>query len=241
MDLDLAVHRAQVYRFLAEAFLYPDTNWLEELPLAARIASASGLTTGSFMNFEVQDFPLERLQSAHLQTFGLTGSLCYETEIGLPHEFRQSQELADISGFYQAFGFRIGGAVRERPDYLATELEFMYLLAIKEAQAIANGNETQVEICLNAQRQFLEDHLGKWAGLFAEALARMSPRGPGEVGEAGPYVALAGFCAAFVTADAERLGVSCLEKQASNLVPTPFNPDFSCAGCPAAENVGGVE
>ena len=32
-----ALRRAQVYHFLSQAFLYPDENWVEDLPLLAEI------------------------------------------------------------------------------------------------------------------------------------------------------------------------------------------------------------
>ena len=38
MTTETAIRRAQVYRFLADVFLYPTENWLEDLPLLADIA-----------------------------------------------------------------------------------------------------------------------------------------------------------------------------------------------------------
>ncbi|NIN98480.1 MAG: hypothetical protein GTO49_26570, partial [Anaerolineae bacterium] len=49
---------------------------------------------------ELEVAPLADLQAEYRSVFGAVGSLCYETEYGLPHEFRQSQELADLNGFY---------------------------------------------------------------------------------------------------------------------------------------------
>jgi DMSO reductase family type II enzyme chaperone len=224
MNTDTALRRAQVYRFLADAFLYPTDNWPDDLPLLASVLR--DLNVGSW-NLGVGIWDLPALQAEHRRVFGLTGSLCYETEIGLPHEFRQSQELADIAGFYRAFGFKSGGKVRERPDHISAELEFMCLLALKEACAAQMQVPEHVEICVDAQRKFLQEHLGQWAGLFADALARSA--------EGGPYPALARLMADFVRADAERLGARVGLRELVGVQPTPLGPEISCEGCPIAE------
>lgn len=238
MNAEHAIRRAQVYSFLTGACLYPDSNWLEDFPTAAAIATELNLVPGDSAALPVINISLEELQSEYRQTFGLAGSQCYETEIGLPHEFRQSQEMADIAGFYQAFGFRTGGAVRERPDHLAAELEFMSVLALKEALALAHGNREQAEICQDAQRKFLNDHLARWVGLIPASLHRLSPPIPVDAIWTKPYLGLTRFCAKFTLADARRLGVQPQHRSPAEIAPTPFNPDFSCESCPAIEELG---
>jgi DMSO reductase family type II enzyme chaperone len=224
MNTDTVIRRAQVYRFLTDAFLYPRENWLDDLPLVAEILR--GLN-GPSLDFELWSLDLNALQAEHRRVFGLTGSQCYETECGLPHEFRQSQEMADIAGFYRAFGFNIGGKVRERPDHISAELEFMHILTLKEAYAAEKGVAERVEICVEAQRKFLQEHLGQWLGLLAESLARSA--------EEGPYLSLARFAAAFVEADAKRFGVTVERRSLAGVKPTPLAPELSCEACPIAE------
>jgi nitrate reductase assembly molybdenum cofactor insertion protein NarJ len=230
-----AVQRAQAYLSLSHAFLYPQENWLEDLPLLAELLEALNVPLAQEAGQPARQLDLAGLQAHHRDVFGLAGSLCYETEFGLPHEFRQSQELADIAGFYRAFGFQVGAAVRERPDHLAAELEFMYLLALKEAYAAENLTHEQVEICLTAQRRFLEDHLGRWIGPFRRALELLVRARLGDAGVDSPYLWLAHRAEAFVLADADRLGAAAVREQPGSLQPTPFDPDFTCAGCAAAE------
>ncbi len=235
MNTDVAFHRAQVYRFLADAFLYPTENWLEDAPLLMDILLKLDVLQSWDLEFApfatlrgvARIWDLPALQTEHRRAFGLTGSLCYETEIGLPHEFHQSQELADIAGFYRAFGFSMGGPVRERPDHLAAELEFMHVLALKEVYAAQNEFVEAVGICADAQGKFLQDHLGKWIDLFAEALSRSAAE--------GPYVALARFAAEFVQADARRLGAKLEPRPLGDSQPTPLPVEMSCEVCPIAE------
>lgn len=227
MEAANAIRRAQVYKFLCDAFVYPRDNWTEDIPALEAILKDLGLGDVQLAAFDRQTSTVVQLQSAHRRALGLTGSLCYETECGLPDAYRQAQEMADIAGFYRAFGFAVGGAVRERPDHLAVELEFMHLLALKEAYALEQNLIEHAEICSEAQRKFLQDHLGCWLDLFAKNLALN--------GSAGPYPTLAQFTAAFVAADAARLGAQPARRAADQIQLTPFDPDPSCAGCTFAK------
>ncbi|MCA9996062.1 MAG: molecular chaperone TorD family protein [Anaerolineales bacterium] len=223
MNKDNALRRAQIYGFLAEVFLYPRENWSEDGPVVMEIVRSLGWI-GVQPNIPTNSLP--ELQAAHRRTFGTAGSLCYETEYGLPHEYRQSQEMADIAGFYRAFGFNLGGAVRERPDQVAVELEFMHILALKEAYALEVDIPEHVEICVDAQGTFLQDHLGRWVNLFAKSVAHNAPD--------SPYAALAQFAANFVVADADKLGIALHQPDLHEVQHTPFDADFSCADCVVA-------
>jgi nitrate reductase assembly molybdenum cofactor insertion protein NarJ len=233
MSIYLPLRRAQVYCFLANAFLYPTENWLEDLsdliPIINDLELNNLQPTTYLPDGKAGNLQLSDLQAAHRQTFGLTGSLCYETELGMPNEYRQSQEMADIAGFYRAFGFRVGGAQRERPDHLATELEFLYVLSLKEAYAAERGIDEHVEVCVEARRSFLRDHLGQWIGLFAQSVARGV--GPDRVDN--PYLWLSRLAAAVVHADAFGLGLSLADRRLGEVQPTPLGPDISCETCPA--------
>ena len=233
--IDQTIQRAQVYYFLSHAFLYPQENWTEDLPWLVNIYRDLNVPVEGETGSPVMAVDLETLQAQYREVFGLTGSLFYETELGLPHEFRQSQELADIAGFYQAFGFHTGGTVRERPDHLAAELEFMYLLALKEAYAMENSLTEQAEICADAQRKFLQDHLAAWIGPFCRSLEQSTGERLGEDGLQSPYLMLSRLAEVFLVDEAARLEVSITPQQPGALKPTPFNPDYSCAGCAVAE------
>jgi DMSO reductase family type II enzyme chaperone len=220
MNADLALRRSQLYGFLSLAVLYPQEAWTDDVSLVEQIRRQIGDVEAAL---DLPTMPLAPLQAAHRRAFGAAGSLCYETEYGLPHEFRQAQEMADICGFYRAFGFESGGAYHERPDHLAVELEFMHVLALKEDYALHEDNLEHAEVAIDAQRKFLEDHLGNWISLFAQSL-RLN---------AGDeiYPALSHFMEAFVEADARRLGAKIQPRRRQEVQHTPFDPDFSCDSC----------
>jgi TorA maturation chaperone TorD len=107
--------------------------------------------------------------------------------------------VADVAGFYRAFGVEPISA-SERPDHISAELEFMQLLAAKEAVALGDeGEGERAAVCREAARAFLRDHLGRFVERFADAV---------EAGTREPfYLAAARLLAGFVTHDAARLGV----------------------------------
>lgn len=77
--------------------------------------------------------------------------------------------LADLTGFYKAFGVASGDMIL---DHLAVECEFMALLLLREAYAESSGNKEMHEIVKDAQKKFIRDHLGRalyyFSGLKSE-------------------------------------------------------------------------
>lgn len=115
----------------------------------------------------------------------------YESLFGRLNLGQQSEELADIAGFYRAFGLK--APEKERVDHLAVELEFMSFLALKEAWAVCNGEPERALEVRAAQTKFLADHLARWTPVFA---ARFEARD----------AALAGSLRDWVAQDARELG-----------------------------------
>ena len=159
--------------------------------------------------------------------FGFT--LCkecppYETEFCANAEpFYRSQQLADIGGFYRAFGLDFV----ERPDYLPLELEYLALLLTKERLAVNLPDESEhVEVCRAARERFLRDHLCVWAPSFTIGLRRKAG--------GGFYAAFGELLAAFLP----------LERHTFK-IPAPSFPqlpvlsetsdDDSCGGCDATD------
>jgi TorA maturation chaperone TorD len=209
------LERARVYRSLAKLFLPVGPGFLEALrsnvlaelceALARLGESLAVREAAESLRAHLANLDPARLQSAYQATFEASGGLrCppHETAhtadrpaAGLVRTF----ELADVAGFYHAFGVELEPGT-ERPDHVSAELEFMQLLAAKEAVALAEeGNGEHAAVCRDAARAFLRDHLGRWVGSFADAV---------EAGAEEPfYRAAARVLAGFVAHDAARLGV----------------------------------
>lgn len=78
--------------------------------------------------------------------------------------------LADVAGFYRAFGVALRDDTGERLDHLVAELEFMAALLVMLARAEAEGLEVHAATTRAALRAFGADHLGEWLPGFAGRL-----------------------------------------------------------------------
>lgn len=99
----------------------------------------------------------------------------YETEYTMEtpqHALTQQTQFADIAGFYKAFGLEISEEMPDRVDHVATELEFMHILALKESIAIKDNETEHIEVVQDAERKFMNDHLIRWTGKFKDRLAQ---------------------------------------------------------------------
>lgn len=77
------------------------------------------------------------------------------------------ESTLDAHNRYREVGLDISGDLKEVPDHIAIELEFMYYLVLKEIEAIGNSDFENALDYLNKQKGFLEDHLGVWVSEFA--------------------------------------------------------------------------
>lgn len=203
--------RSHVYGFLAHAFADPMDSQLHELRERLPLLEAS-LTVlddpGSLNAAQRWGKALGRLdddaalQNMYQRCFGHGISKdCppYEAEYGQAHIFQISQCLADIAGFYRAFGLDLKGNFHDRVDHICAELDFMQWLCLKEAHAHSSRSAKHLSLCEDAQNAFLRDHLGRWALSFTARLQ--------SVAEGSCYGIAAALLTAFIRTEARALGV----------------------------------
>lgn len=76
--------------------------------------------------------------------------------------------LQMVAGIYQADGMAISPQAKERLDYVGVELDYLYQLAMREANAWDAGEKETASGLLQRQETFLREHLGHWMPLFVE-------------------------------------------------------------------------
>jgi TorA maturation chaperone TorD len=130
--------------------------------------------SGTFQNVisMVNELNRETIQNENVSIFGHT--LSKETApYALEHlkstdVFFRTQKLADLNGFYKAFGMEVESI--ERADHIATQTEFLSYLILKELVAIKKNLEEEIEICQKAFIDFHQEHFFDWAKMFSENL-----------------------------------------------------------------------
>lgn len=203
-----ALQRAAVYRALGGALAYPTAPRLAEVvrtcgavaeicwappevreALASLGASLAATDAGAIESEYVFLFDRQVRCPPYEGGYGDAASLA-----------GKATSLADVAGFYTAFGLEPSAEQADTEDHIVAELEFMSALALKEAWALGENHAEGLAVTRAAQVAFLTDHLGRWAETFAEELATATPL---------PYYhAVARVLAAWVRSDVGALGAA---------------------------------
>jgi TorA maturation chaperone TorD len=162
-EIDQALERAVAYRVLSLGFQMPTEERLQQMGACDRLSDVGTLAT------------------TFVRLFGHTtrGQICAcETEYGADNAYHQPQQLADIAGYYLAFGLQAVPASDVRADHVACECEFMDFMNRKEAFFLGTGtDEETLDVTRRASRAFLRDHLGRFGRAFATRVMVEDPQG----------------------------------------------------------------
>ena len=215
---EVALARSAAYGLLALAFRYPEPGrwsffvdrdrwkaWPETLNMeSAEVGDALRRFQECFLSPDpAQAISVERAQVEFSRLFGhavKSDRSTYELEYGAGEVFQRVARLADLQGFYKAFGLELQHRVRERADHVSIECEFMSIMAAKEAYAEQQGDREGLSTVREAAGRFLESHLGAWLPSLARRIGEADPE--------GIYGALAGFIEAFIRFECNHYGVS---------------------------------
>ncbi len=182
--VEKSLARARLARFVAELFSVDDIESYErlgneafrdELSVAVDLLSIDAAIVEPLF---VARPAFDEILADRNRLLGHTvRSACppYELEYCQSEVFQQSQRLADIAGFYAAFGFETAGPLSERPDHVVTQWEFLFVLALREAEALDAGRTEDAAGCHCAQRDFFKDHAATWMPAFFERIRRAEP------------------------------------------------------------------
>ena len=156
--------RADAYKVLAECYYLPDEKLLKTL-------DDLGKAYGGFFSQVVRSAPkaddLDRHKVDYsrlfLGPFKLLappyGSVYLEDGKLMGNSTFAARDL------YEQEGLDI--VLKDAPDHINAELEFMYFLVLKEAEARDNSDFKEAARLREKQASFLQIHLGRWVRPFA--------------------------------------------------------------------------
>ena len=230
LEVARSLQRAAVYRLLGGAFVSPTPARLEELALAAATAAtaATGRLRDKLARFAIAASEAEPVATAneHVFLFGRQVRCSpYESAYsGLSPLGDKTARLADVAGFYEAFGVGPAAAQPDMEDHVGAELEFMSALALKEAYALGEGESEAAEITRGAEVLFLTDHLGRWAEAFAAEVEQATPL---------PfYTGAASLLAAWLQHEIEALGATPSRVSTPDALDAEAAQPFTCPMAP---------
>lgn len=148
------------------------------LDICFQLESNSDLKPGLSRSFQLlltqlQPQNLEAISTEYVDVFGHTLSKQI-APYALEHlkntdVFYRTQKLADLNGFYRAFGMEVASV--ERADHISTQTEFLSYLLLKERLAERDGLLEEIQVCQEAFEQFQKDHFIDWAQMLADNLS----------------------------------------------------------------------
>jgi TorA maturation chaperone TorD len=163
-----AGRRADSYKLLSECYYLPDDG------LVRKIAGFTQTDT-SFAGLISHLPPATGLDSLRVDYAALFvgpykllappyGSVYLETHRVM------GDSTSDVSNFYRNEGLDI--VIKDAPDHIAVELEFMHYLAVKQIEATKDANLQRLQAYRHRQCAFLRIHLARWMPEFAENVRR---------------------------------------------------------------------
>lgn len=235
-EAERVLARALGYQLISALFRHPETrglwlppllqmNWLEaaemwEMPQPEVLKGKLQM----IMNELISGDP-EVWRNQYENIFGHTACSkvpLYELEYGEEHSYREPQELADIAGFYQAFGLQGAQKVHERSDHISLEAEFVYFLLYKKAVALRSNDLENAETCQLAYERFLQEHLAFWLPALTYRMTKFT--------ELGLIYWLAEFAYEFVTQDCRKHHLR-IGSENLSIRPIEEKTETGCVSC----------
>ena len=166
--------RCESYRLLAQCYYLPDEKLIEALEHSEELgrfrqAGNENTWTGSAIDSLTVDYT--KLFMGPYQVLAPPyGSVYLENA-----RIVMGDSTMDAKHRYQEAGLNL--TIKEPPDHVAIELEFMYFLVYREVEAIISDNETNIAFYLKKQKDFLQNHLGKWVSEFTDNISANAETG----------------------------------------------------------------
>jgi putative dimethyl sulfoxide reductase chaperone len=178
-DFALLAARADLCRLLAACYYQPGPEFAEEKVFDAMLGAATVIDAAlapavrrigaAFDAVDPQELLIDytRLFIGPLDTIAQPyGSVWLDARKTLMQDSTQS-----VLALYAEGGFEMDEGFRELPDHIAAEMEFLYLLLFRQAEACSKDDAPERTRLAGLQRRLLDEHLGRWIEPFTTAIA----------------------------------------------------------------------
>lgn len=186
----MAEARSNIYRFLSQVYQGPPSeefvesviksDFLESLTDLLGYSTPESEKLRKYLTSRTPEELLDELTSEYNSLFEIPTSRYIK-----PYEsvYLDTRELGgkEYSGLvmgpstiqvkdsYLSAGMELSDLIRDLPDHLAVELEFMAYLAEQEAKQLSDSI-VEADKFLVFQYQFLKNHLSRWVDMVCEAI-----------------------------------------------------------------------
>ncbi len=179
-DPDRGTAREVLFRLLAASYYQPapdfaDGRVFETLRLAAARAEPDLTARANRVARAFAATPIGELLTDYGSLF-----LGHDDIVAAPYgsawlsseDALMQDSTAAVLELYRQGEFELPDELRELPDHIAAELEFLSHLALKENCARHDQDSDALSGTLALRKRFLEEHLGAWIDGFAAAMSQ---------------------------------------------------------------------
>ena len=166
--LNKVCQRADSYKFLSGCYYLPDEELIQNV---ADIAQTNQFFA-ELCNCILSGFELESLKIDYTQLFVGPFKLLAPPYGSVYFEDGRimGESTIDVRNWYEKEGLDV--IIKDAPDHIAMELEFMYYLIARQTQATNEENLQDIQIYQQKQKAFLYVHLARWLPKFAEKVQK---------------------------------------------------------------------
>lgn len=178
--------RQGLYRFFGAGLTGPDEDRVRALVAAAEILDASGIEHFAFATpwarllSVIGDLPpVGDLEAEYVRLFvvgpGPTPCPPYESHyLGKPRHGDPAVIVGSLERKFRSLGLTLVPGNARTHDHAATELEVLSELCRDEHAAWCDGALADVARLQEAELDILEEHLGRWFGVFARHVSEQT-------------------------------------------------------------------
>lgn len=171
--------RADCYRLLAACFYYPrkqvliEEDFFKNLTHTLKRVCATAAVFSEKMEEEISSSSEEELLVDYAKLFVGPNKLKAPPygSVYLDKDRKiMGNSTVKVMELYRESGLSMSNDFKELPDHIAVELEFMYYMAFKEAEAVEKSETDTALHMLSMQHEFFGRFLGQWIIPFCEKI-----------------------------------------------------------------------
>tara|TARA_B100000614_G_C14531209_1_gene486606 strand:+ start:651 stop:1304 length:654 start_codon:yes stop_codon:yes gene_type:complete len=172
--------RQNCYQAFARCYHLPTQSLKKDLQVLQKDLGRTGSEALPYLNdmiLEMKQIPLDVLSVDFTRLFVGPYSLPAPPygSVYLENERKvMGDSTMTVLRFYRRFGLDIAEGLKEVPDHITIELEFMYFLIYKEIESILSNDLESSQLYIKEQLSFLADHLDVWAPQFTGNIIEFS-------------------------------------------------------------------
>jgi TorA maturation chaperone TorD len=182
-DVQRLAARADLARLLAASYYEPGEEFAEEQLFVSMSEAANGINPArgaaarrieaAYAGAHRQELLIDYVRLFHGPPKALAQPYA-SVWLSTTTQTVMEDSTVAIMEFYREAGIDMAADFRDLPDHISVELECLYALLFREAQACRDGQADRQQAAAALRKRLLQDHLAVWLAQFFEVVIAQS-------------------------------------------------------------------